>query len=192
MENPYNEEVIVIRFDYKLLEEFSGYDRENPAEYFEAHPRSKKAPYEAIWGKKREGLIPSINKFLNVNDRRIQATWEKHLLEYCEYCMRRQGVKHNYIEKCIVVTINFKPTKSRSDNQNIFSKPFLDAMVERELLKDDNYTIVRLHQEFSVVDKDDPHSEIRIYPITDEFPFEVVALHVTNDLIELHNKYFKD
>ena len=105
--------------------------------------------------------------------------------------MTKQGIKHDYIEECIIVAIQFKPTKSKSDVNNTYTKPFLDAMVERELLQEDNYTVVRMHKEYAVVDKADPHSEIRIYPITKEYDMEFVLWYIQQDILELEKKYFK-
>lgn len=193
MSNPYLDEIIVIRFDEQMLKEYSGFDKKNPDAYYKAHPRAKKdkQPFEKLWGKTRTGLIPSVNKFLNVNSRIIQSTWEDHLCKYCEFCMKRQGLKHDFIKECVVISIQFKPTKAKSDVNNTYVKPFIDAMVHRELLQEDNYTVVRYHAEYAVVDSKDPHSEIRIYPITEDYPFEIVMLQVVNDVIELENKYFK-
>lgn len=181
----YRDEIISIRFDKEMLKQYSGYDTDNPEEYFKSHPRAKKPPFEAIWKKSRNGLIPSINTFLNVADRRIQNTWEQHLRDYCEFCMSKQGIKHDYIEECIVLAIQFKPTRSKADVNNIYTKPFLDAMVERELIKEDNYTILRVHMEYALVDKEDPHSEIRIYPITDEYTLAYVLQVATDDVLAL-------
>lgn len=180
---------LVILMNEDMLKAFSGFDKDNPESYFKAHKRAKKPPMEGLWGKTRKGLIPSVNKFLNVNDRQIQNTWEQHLKEYCEFCMKKQGFKHNYIDQCIILTIQFKPTKAKSDNNNIYSKPFIDAMVERELIKEDNYTVVQFHAEYSVVDKDIPHSEIRIYIIDEEHDFACAMYTLVNDVIELNDKY---
>lgn len=187
----YKDEIITIRFDKEMLKQFTGYDTENPDLYFKVHKRAKKPPFEAIWKKSRNGLIPSINTFLNVTDRRIQNTWEQHLSEYCEFCMQKQGIKHNYIKECIILAIQFKPTKSKSDVNNIYTKPFIDATVKRELLLEDNYTVVRLHMEYAVVDKNDPRSEIRIYPIYEEdgYTYDFVLDYIANELKELNSEY---
>ena len=186
----YKDEVITVRFDKDMLKGFSGYDTENPDEYFKEHPRAKKPPMDSLWKKSRNGLIPSINLFINCPNRVIQNTWEQHLKEYCEYCMEQQGIKHDYIDECIVLVVQFKPTRSESDVNNVYTKPFIDAMVERELLIDDNYKIVRLHHEYSVVDKKDPHSEIRIYPITGTHDMEFVLWYIQQEILELEKKYF--
>lgn len=186
----YKDEVITVRFDKEMLKGFTGYDTDNPEEYFKYHPRAKKPPMESLWKKSRNGLIPSVNTFLNCNNRVIQNSWEQHLKEYCEYCMQQQGIKHDYIDQCIVVVVQFKPTKSESDVNNVYTKPFIDAMVERELLIDDNYKIVRLHQEYAVVDKKDSHSEIRIYPITEEHDMEFVLWYIQQEILTLEKKYF--
>ena len=185
----YRDNIITIRFDKELLKQYSGFDTENPDEYFKTHPRAKKPPYEAIWKKSRNGLIPSINTFLNVTDRRIQNTWEQHLRDYCEYCMQAQGIKHDYIEECVVIAIQFKPTRSKADVNNIYTKPFLDAMVERELIKEDNYTVLRVHMEYALVNKVDPHSEIRIYPITEEYNLSQVLKIAIEDIATLEELY---
>ena len=180
---------LVVRFDEEMLKEFSGFDKNNPENYFKAHKRAKKPPMESLFGKRREGLIPSINKFLNVDDRVIQNSWEDCLKDYCEFCLKSQGFKHNYIDSCIVLSVQFKPTKAKADCNNIYVKPFIDAMVERELLKEDNYTVLHFHAEYMVVDKADPHSEIRIYPIDEEHDFMCAMMCLTNDVIELNDKY---
>ena len=145
---------------------------------------------ESLWKKNRLGLIPSINTFINCSNRPIQNTWEQHLKAYCEYCMKQQGIKHDYIEECIVVVVQFHPNKRKPDVNNVYTKPFIDAMVERELLQEDNYTVVRMHQEYLVYDKNDPHTEIRIYPITEEFDMEFVLQYIQQDILTLENKYF--
>ena len=187
----YKDEVITIRFDREMLKGFTDYDTENPDKYYKTHPRAKKPPMESLWKKSRNGLIPSVNSFLNCSNRVIQNSWEQHLKEYCEYCMKRQGIKHDYIGECIIVAIQFKPTKSKSDVNNIYTKPFIDSMVERELLQEDNYTVVRIHKEYSVVDKKDPHSEIRIYPITEEHDMEFVLWYIQQDILKLEKEYFR-
>lgn len=185
----YREEIITVRFDSEMLKGFTGYDVNNPEAYFKAHPRAKKPPQDGLHKKKRTGLIPSINTFLNCNDRVLQNEMEQHLKRYCEYCMNKQGIKHDFITECVILVVQFKPSRTKSDVNNVYTKPFIDAMVERELIKEDNYTVVRLHMEFAVVDKTDPHSEIRIYPITDEFDFMCATTTMMNDIIELEDKY---
>lgn len=206
----YIDEVIKIRLDKQSLVDFTGYDVDNPDAYFKAHPRSKKPPFEGLWGKTRMGLIPSINKFLNVgagnpkkthskakeakktNDSRIiQNQWEQHLRDYCTHCIKSQGIPSAYLNECIILAVQFKPTKAKSDVNNIYVKPFIDSIVENEILQEDNYTVVRVHMEYAVVDKLDPHSEIIIFPIIkDEYGFDFVIEYVTYYIKELEEKYF--
>lgn len=185
MYSDYRKNVITVRFDKELLKEFSGFDTENPDLYFKEHPRAKKPPFNSLWKKSRNGLIPSVNTFLNINDRGIQNVWEQHLKDYCEFCMKKQGIKHDYIEECVIVAIQFKPSRTKSDPHNCYDKPFIDAMVERELLKEDNYKIVRLHMEHALYKKDDAHSEIRIYPVVEGMTFDEVAVIAIHDLAQL-------
>ena len=58
-----------------------------------------------------------------------------------------------------------------------------------EVLQEDNYTVVRYYGSFSVYDKEDPHTDLVIMPITDEYPFEIVMLEATNYILELETKY---
>jgi hypothetical protein len=185
----YKDEVIVIRFDSEMLKGFTGYDKNNPDEYFKAHPKAKRPPLDNLFKKKRLGMIPSINFFMMSTNRMIMGDWEKALKQYCEYCMIQQNIKHDYISECIVVAIQFKDTKGKADVNNIYTKPFIDAMVERELIQEDNYTVVRMHQEYIVVDKSDPHSEIRIYPITEQYDIEFVLWYIQQDILTLEKQY---
>lgn len=185
----YSKEVIILRLDKQTLEEFTGYSVDSPQSYFQTHKKAKKPPMDSLWGKGRTGLIPSINKFLNCKNRVIQNQWEQHLKEYCEHSMIKQGFKHNYIEQCLILVVTYKPTRSRSDASNQYAKPFEDAMVERELIVDDNYTVVKLHCETMVYCKDDPHSEIRIYPINDTYDFEFALKVMQDDLLKIHKKF---
>ena len=47
-----------------------------------------------------------------------------------------------------------------------------------------------MHQEYSVVDKTDPHSELRIYPITKQYDMEFVLWYIQQDILTLEKKYF--
>ncbi len=186
----YKDDVITVRFDKEMLKGFTGYDTENPEEYFKEHPKASKPPMESLWKKKRLGLIPSINTFINCSSRPIQNTWEQHLKSYCEYCMEQQGIKHDFIGECVVVVVQFQPTKAKADVNNVYTKPFIDAMVERELLQEDNYQVVRIHQEYLVYDKNDPHTEIRIYPISQVYTIDFVLRHIAKEIVELEKEYF--
>ena len=185
----YKDEIITVRFDKEMMKEYSGFDVENPDVYFKLRPRAKRVPFEALHGKQRMGLIPSINKFLNVPSRIIQNQWEIELKNYCTYTLNRQRVKAAYLNECVALVVQYKPTASKSDNSNIYEKPFLDAMVEHEIMVDDNYLHVQFYSTFSVVDKKDPHSEIILFPITDEYPFEIAMMELTNHVMELRQKY---
>lgn len=182
----YHKQVIVVTMNKETLEGFSGFKVNNPELYFKEHKRAKKPPMESLWGKTRPGLIPSINKFLNCSNRTIQNQWEQHLKSYCEYCMRVQGIKHNFIEECVILVVTYKPTRSESDPNNQYVKPFEDAMVERELIKDDNYNIVKFHAETMVYCKENPRSEIRIYPITKEYDFDFAFKVMQEDVLKIH------
>lgn len=185
----YKQEIIVVRFDEEMLRGFTGYDKANPDDYFEKHPRAKHPPFENIWGKRRFGLLPSWNKFLNVNDRTIQNSMKQHMADYTTYCIKKQKIKAPFIKECIVLVVQHKPDRSHSDNDNTQVKSSLDSLVHGEVLQEDNYTVVRYFGSFSVYDKEDPHTDLIIMPITDEYPFDIVMMEATNYIVELEIKY---
>lgn len=187
--NPYTKNIITIRLDADLLKEFSGYDKSNPETYFQTHPRAKKAPFEALWGKSRDGLAPSWNTFLDCPSRQIQASWKKHYGDYASYCFKKQGIKHHYLDKYLVLVVQYKPRATKSDNDNTMVKSVLDAMVKDEIVVEDNFTNMLYYSSISVVDRQDPRTEILVYPVTDEFTYDIAMLQLMNDAIELIGKY---
>lgn len=186
----YEQEIITIRFDKKLLQGFSGYDVDNPETYFKAHPRAKKAPFENLWGKKRTGLLPSTNKFLNCHDRRIQNEIKQHIGDYTTYCLKVQKVPAAYFNKYIVLCVQYKPDRSNSDNDNTWVKSSLDAMTKFNMWPDDNYKHMKLFQSFSVHDKNDPRTELVIFPIFEnEYEFDFVVDYVSKYIAKLERQY---
>ena len=184
----YKDEVIVVRFDKEMLKEFSGYDVDNPDAYFKLHPRAKNPPYNGLWGKKRMGLLPSTNKFLNCNDRRIQNDIKQHIADYTTFCLEKQKIKSVYFDKCIVLCVQYKPTKSESDNDNTWVKSSLDAMTEYEIWPDDNYKHMKLYQSYSIYCKEDPRTELIIFPIYDgEYDFDFVVHYVAQYISDIEN-----
>lgn len=192
MYEEYKNELITVRFDSYWFGQFTGIQndniKENVAEWLKKHPRSKRPPMDWL-GKTRNGMLPSWNRFINCPSRIIQDTWKKDLNEYTRYCIKGQHVPRAYLNKCVVIAVQFKPTKTASDNDNTYVKASLDAMVKEEVLQEDNYKVVKYFGSYSVVDKDDPRTEIRIYPIYDGFDFNYVMDVAMNDVKELEEKY---
>ena len=183
-------ELIKVVFDKQMLEEFTGFSVDNPQEYFKRHPRAKKPPFENLWGKKRLGMLPSWNRFLNVKDRVMQNNMKQHIADYTTYCLNRQKVKHTYLEECIVLAIQYKPDRSKSDNDNVYCKSSMDALTKFELWKDDNYRHVRVFTSFSVYEPKEPRTELLIFPIyKGECGFVEVAEYLSKYLSELESKY---
>lgn len=185
----YKHEVIVIRFDSEMFKGFTGFDKDNPDEYFKLHPRSKKPPMDWL-GKTRNGLLPTWNRFINCPGRIIQNIWKQDLGAYTEYCIIQQNVARAYLGECIIAVIQFKPRKSKQDNDNTFLKSSLDAMTKQEVLQDDNDSVVRFTGNYTVYDKQDPHTEIRVYPIIDGvYDFEYVMNIMSHEIKQLEKQY---
>lgn len=185
----YKDEIIVIRFDSEMLKGFTGFDKDNPDEYFKLHPRSKKPPMDWL-GKTRNGMLPSWNRFINCPNRIVQNQWKQDLGKYTDYCILVQNVPRAYLSKCIIVAIQHKPTRGKRDNDNIFLKASFDSLTKNEVLQDDNDNIVRFMGNHTVYDKQDPHTEVRIYPIIEGvYDFDYVMDIMNCDIKELEAKY---
>ena len=185
----YKDEVIIIRFDSEMFKGFTGYDKNNPEPYFKLHPRSKKPPMDWL-GKTRNGMLPSWNRFINCPNRIIQDTWKKDLNDYTRYCIQQQYIPRAYLSECIIVAVQYRPTKAKSDNDNTYVKATLDAMVKEEVIQEDNHTVVRYFGSYTVYDKQDPRTEIRIYPIIKGvYDFNDVLQIATYEINNLEKQY---
>ena len=184
----YTDMIIKIRLDRVLFGEFTGirhdHIKEDTDEYLRTHPRAKRPPMDWM-GKSRDGLAPSWNTFLNCPSRQIQATWKKQMEEYVEYCLHKQRIKHPYLDKFAVLVVQYKPRATSSDNDNTMVKGVLDELTREEVIVDDNYKHMVYFASISVLDKDDAHTEIRIYPITDEYTIDVVIPHIALDIVDI-------
>lgn len=89
----------------------------------------------------------------------------------------------------MVLVVQYKPRATKSDNDNTMVKSVLDAMVKDEIVVEDNFTNMLYYSSISVVDRQDPRTEILIYPVTDEFTYDIVMLQLMNDAVELLGKY---
>lgn len=186
----YEQEIIVVRFDKEMLKEYSGFDVDNPDEYFKVHKRAKKPPYEGLWGKKRLGLLPSVNKFIDCNDRVIQNDMKQEIGKYTTFCLMKQKVPSAYLNEFIVLVVQHKPDKSKSDNDNTFVKASLDTMTKYEMWEDDNYTHMKLFLSYSVYDKHDAHTDIIIFPIyKGEYEIGFVLKYVMDYIAKLERKF---
>lgn len=187
----YEQEIIKVRFDKQMLKEFCGYDVDDDGEsYYKAHPRAKKPPYDNIWKKNRYGLLPSTNVFLNCHDRRIQNDIKQHIGDYTTYCLKRQNIPSAYFDEFVILCVQYKPTKANSDNDNTWVKSSLDAMTKYDMWDDDNYLHMRFYQSFSVVDKNDPRTEIVIFPIfRGEYEFDYVIRYAAEYVARLEKQY---
>ena len=58
-------------------------------------------------------------------------------------------------------------------------------MTREEVIVDDNYKHMVYFASISVLDKDDAHTELRIYPITDEYTIDVVIPHIALDIVDI-------
>lgn len=190
----YSKEVITLRLDKWYFGRHTGirpdHREEDEKLWKKLHPRAKHLPMDWL-GKSRDGMLTTWNVVLNVSSRIMQDKRKGEFEEYVNYCIDRQQIPRAYLDKCIVLVIQFKPRASKSDSDGISAKGALDCLVRNEVIQDDNYKKMRLYMATSVVDKQDPRSEIRIYPIFEDegYTYGFVLDYIVQDLKELEEKY---
>ena len=183
-------ELIKIRFDKYWFGEFTGIRpdsrKEDEERYFKLHPRSKYLPMEYL-GKKRTGVLPSLNNVFNVASRQIQNNRKQDFSNYTEFCVKGQRIPRAYLDKCIIVVKHIHGTKTRFDVDNIYIKPVLDCLVKLEVLKEDNYNILPEVTLWGGYEKDNDYSEIYILPFNEDYSVEWV-MEFKNQLIQSWTK----
>lgn len=173
--NKYLEEKrIVITFNKEMLEAYT-------QEYFKQYPKRKKLPLEFL-GKKRLGQLPSWNRFINSPSRIIQNQWKQELGDYTTFIINKQGLNNLQIDKCIVVAKQFQQTRAKADSDNIHIKAVLDSLVKNGVLVEDNYTVLNPCILGTFHDKENPRTELLIYPIYDVFTHGIVLDIIMKDL----------
>lgn len=188
----YESLIVTIRLDKEMFGEFTGIRHDHVKEdvelYLAQHPRAKHPPMDWM-GKSRDGLAPSWNTFLNCPSRQIQASWKKQMEEYVNFCLHKQHIKHPYLDKFAVLVVQHKPRATNSDNDNTMIKGVLDELQKEEVIVEDNYKHMIYYASISVVNKEDAHTDIILYPITDEYGIDLVIPYIANDIVELLKEY---
>ena len=173
--NKYLEEKrVVVTFNKQMIDDYT-------ESYFKEFPKRKKLPLEFL-GKKRLGQLPSWNRVINCPNRIVQNQWKQELSDYTSYIIKELELIDLKLDKCIVVAKQFQPTKAKSDSDNIYLKSSLDAFVKNGVLIEDNYTVLNPCILSTFYDKENPRTEIIIYPIYDIFTHDVVLDMIFEDL----------
>lgn len=166
----------VITLDAETLESFDKY-------HARQHPKRKKQSLSWL-GKTRTGVLPMLNNFLNVRTAIQRSQRKADVGEYVEYALQYQGIKRAMINRCMVVVKHYNPTKRSFDLDGVSVKSAFDAMSSYEFWEDDNYKIVRPLIFTGGHDKEHPRSEICVYEITEEYPYEFVLQVIMEELKE--------
>lgn len=170
----------VITLNVESLQEYT-------VHYLKTNPRRKKPPLD--WtGKKRTGQLVSWNRIINCPNRIMQNQWKQEFADYTHYLLQRQGLCNKNIERCAIVIKQYNGTRAKSDSDNIMVKASLDAMVKAGFIVEDNYTVVNPVILTTGHDKTNPRSEICVYEITDEYPYEFVLQVVMDELQQESDK----
>ena len=150
---------ITIKLDEESLKRYDEYDSK-------MRPKRKKKVLS--WcGKTRNGCLPSLNVFLNVSSRMEQNSRKQAFSSYVEFVIDEMGISDLNIKKCFVIVRQYKGDKRKFDVDNILTKSFMDALVKKKVITEDNYTVVPLVILTGSYDKGKARSEITIYPIND-------------------------
>lgn len=175
--NKYLEEKrIKVVFNKQMIEEYT-------ESYFKHYPNRRKQPLEFL-GKKRLGQLPSWNRVINCPNRIVQNQWKQELSDYTSYIINKLGINDANIDKCIVVAKQYQSTKAKSDSDNIYLKSSLDALVKGGVLVEDNYTVLNPCILSTFHDKQNPRTEIIIYPLDGIFTTDVILNMIFEDLKE--------
>lgn len=151
---------IKIVLDKESLERYDKHD---------AKLRPKRKNKVLNWcGKTRNGCLPSLNVFLNVGSRMEQNQRKQTFSNYVEFVIDEMGISNLNIDKCVIIVKQYKGDKRKFDVDNILTKSFMDSLVKKKVIVDDNYTIVPLVILTGEYDKGNARSEIIIYPISNE------------------------
>ena len=164
----------VITLDAETLESYDKY-------HARQHPHRKNQSLSWL-GKTRTGVLPMLNNFINVRTSIQRSQRKADVGDYVKYALQYQGVKRAMIERCMVVVKHYNPTKREFDLDGVSVKSAFDAMTAYEFWADDNYKIVRPLIFTGGYDKAHPRSEICVYEITDEYPYEFVLQVVMDEL----------
>ena len=175
MVNEYLENKIIrIVFNSGTLERFTEH-------YKKFHPRAKKLPLE--WcGKKRLGLLPTVNRFLNVANRKQQNNMKQQFHEYTKFVLKENNIEKYCVDRCVVLVKHYLKTRSLFDLDGIFVKATFDALSDYGFWEDDNYTVIEPLIFTGGYDKENARSEVIIFPITDEYDREFVLECVLKEL----------
>lgn len=169
-------EVIRITFNKDMLEEF---DREHEM----LHPRRKNKVLHFL-GKKRLGLLPSWNIFLNVSSRIIQNERKKMISDYTKFILKKFDVDRNFLDRCSVIVKQYNQTKVSFDLDNIHTKSSFDSLTEYHVWEDDNVYILEPLIFTGGCDKNNPRTEILIFPITEEYDRKFVISCMVEELTQ--------
>jgi Holliday junction resolvase RusA-like endonuclease len=103
-------------------------------------------------------IPPTINKYIGRSN-----IWEyqKDKKEYHKLVkLSTIGINPKY-EKCKIKVIYFFKDKRRHDPSN-YDKFLLDGLVEADIIKDDNYSVIEEYTTIGMYDKEKPRVEIEI------------------------------
>lgn len=110
---------------------------------------------------KIEGLPPNINKYIGrTNIWEYQHNKKKY---HKLVNMSTIGVNPSYKHCNMTITYHFKDRRRR-DTHNM-TKCLLDALVEANIIEDDNYKVLSKYTERGVYDKGKEYVEIEIEPL---------------------------
>lgn len=167
----------VITLDAETLESYDKY-------HARQHPKRKNRSLSWL-GKTRTGVLPMLNNFLNVRTAIQRSQRKADVGDYVMYALQYQGIKRTMIERCMVVVKHYNPTKREFDLDGVSVKSAFDAMTAYEFWTDDNYKVVQPLIFVGGWDKEHPRSEICVYEITEQYPYEFVLQVVMEELKEI-------
>lgn len=123
-------DVVVIEFTEELMYEWT-------KRYFRLHPRAKNNPIDTP-------ANPSLNKWI-ILQRKKMNTLKQNYKDFTKFVVKHYGLENLGISECKCKYTVYKPTRARTDIDNIVPKFILDGLTAEEIgvLVDDSCDVIK-------------------------------------------------
>lgn len=123
-------DIVAIDFTEELMNEWIKM-------YFKQYPRAKNAPIDTP-------ANPSLNKWI-ILQRKKMNTVKQNYKEFTKFVVKHYGLEDLGISECKCRYIVYKPTKARTDIDNVVPKFILDGLTAEEtgVLVDDSCEVIK-------------------------------------------------
>lgn len=104
---------------------------------------------------------PTINKYIGRTNRWEYQNDKKRYSRMVKYSVLNKYSTIKKCKKCNIEVVYYFKTRIRHDPSN-YDKFLLDALVDSEIIEDDNYDVIKRFTTIGSYDKENPRVEINI------------------------------